>query len=208
MEPVVLHRKASIAHLFSLIRDRETEYPEFSTRLGVLGATVIAESLEYAPFKNLTIHTPLEPANVRRIIESDIVGIPILRAGLGMVEPFQRILPNASVYHIGLKRDEKTLEPDYYYDSLPDDLTGRTIFILDPMLATGGSAIAAAQLVAKRNPVKIVFCGIIGAPEGLSALSEAFPDMPIFLGALDDHLDETGYIRPGLGDAGDRLFGT
>jgi len=208
MKPVVLHDKASIAHLFSLIRDRETVYPNFSMRVEVLGSMVIAEALEHAPYKNLTIQTPLEPATVRRIIESDIVGIPILRAGLGMVKPFQRLLPNASVYHIGLKRDEETLEPDYYYDSLPNDLTGRTIFLLDPMLATGGSAAAAAKLVTKRNPTSIVFCGIIGAPAGVKLLDDRFPDMPIFLGALDEHLDENGYIRPGLGDAGDRLFGT
>jgi uracil phosphoribosyltransferase len=199
---------AAIAHLFSIIRDRETEYPEFSMRLSVLGSMVIASALEHAPFKNLTVQTPLEPVAVKRILEKDIVGIPILRAGLGMVKPFQSLLPNASVYHIGLKRDEETLEPDYYYDSLPKDLTGRTIFLLDPMLATGGSAVAAAELVSKRNPAAIVFCGIIGAPEGVKMLNTKFPEIPIYLGALDDHLDVTGYIRPGLGDAGDRLFGT
>ncbi len=208
MKPVILQDKATVAHLFSIIRERETAYPEFSARIAALGTMVIAEALEHAPFKEFTIHTPLEPTGVRRIIESDIVGIPILRAGLGMVKPFQRLLPNASVYHIGLRRDEETLEPDYYYDSLPDDFQGRTIFLLDPMLATGGSAVAAARLVAKRNPAKMVFCGIIGAPEGVRRLESAFPDMPVYLGALDDHLDNTGYIRPGLGDAGDRMFGT
>ena len=215
MEPVVLQDMAAVAHLFSIIRDRETDYPEFSMRISVLGSMVIAEALKHAPFKNLTVQTPLEPVAVRRILEKDIVGIPILRAGLGMVKPFQRLLPNASVYHIGLKRDEQTLAPDYYYDSLPHDLTGRTIFLLDPMLATGGSAVAAADLVAKRNPAAMVFCGIIGAPETLNPdcnepyhNTERFPQMPIYLGALDDHLDENGYIRPGLGDAGDRLFGT
>lgn len=208
MEPVVLQDMAAVEHLFSIIRDRETEYPEFSMRISVLGSMVIAEALKHAPYKNLTVQTPLEPVAVKRILEKDIVGIPILRAGLGMVKPFQRLLPNASVYHIGLKRDEQTLAPDYYYDSLPEDLTGRTIYLLDPMLATGGSAVAAADLVAKRNPAGMVFCGIIGAPEGVEMLSDNFPNMPIYLGALDEHLDENGYIRPGLGDAGDRLFGT
>jgi len=117
-------------------------------------------------------------------------------------------LPRSSVYLIGIQRNEKTFEPEWYYQSLPKDLSGKFIFLLDPMLATGGSAVAAVELLNSRNPDVIIFCGIIAAPEGLQRLNSAFPEIPIYLAALDNHLDENAYIRPGLGDAGDRLFGT
>ena len=208
MNPTILDDEAAVQHLLSILRDRETTSAEFRARTDSLAALVIAAALRDAPFSNISIETPLERVDVRRINEARVIGVPILRAGLGMERAFSRLLPAAPIYHIGLKRDEGTFIPNYYYDSFPGNLTGKTAFLLDPMLATGGSAIAAAKRISALNPEKIVYCGIIGAPEGVGALSAAFPTMDIFLSTLDDHLDETAYIRPGLGDAGDRYYGT
>ncbi len=208
MKPTVLDGEAAILHLLSILRDRATLTPEYSARTDAISELIIAKALRYAPFEEIYIDTPLERMRVRRIDESRVVGVPILRAGLGMEGSFSRLLPNSSIYHIGLKRDEATFKPHYYYESLSRDLSGKTVFILDPMLATGGSAVAAAKQISSYKPDKIVFCGIIGVPEGVENLSAEFPEIEIFLAALDDRLDETAYIRPGLGDAGDRYFGT
>jgi len=208
MNTVILDQKPAISHLLTKLRDKNTPAPDFRNTLETLSLLVIGEALEKAPSEKATVETPVGNAEVRRIIENKVVGAPILRAALGMVRPFMKLLPAASISYVGFKRDEKTLEPDYYYDSLPDNLIGKTVFVLDPMLATGGSAVAAAKLIDKRSPDKIVFCAIIAASEGVSRLDEAFPDIPIYIAAIDKHLNENGYIIPGLGDAGDRLFGT
>ena len=208
MEPVILEKKAAVGHLVTLLRDRNTATPAFAPAVDAVATLIIARALEHAPAEEITVETPLEECAGRRISERDVICVPILRAGMGMERAFARLLPFAPIYHIGMKRDEVTFEPDYYYDSLPKDLSGKSVFIVDPMLATGGSAVAAARRIAALEPEKMIFCGIIGAPEGLSRLREAFPEMPVYLGAMDSHLDETAYIRPGLGDAGDRIYGT
>lgn len=142
------------------------------------------------------------------ILKDKIGLVPILRAGLGMVEGVWELIPNAEVWHIGLYRDEKTLKPVQYYNKLPTEPTVSVCLILDPMLATGGSATACAELLKNWGVKKIKFVGLIGAPEGISLLQKQHPDIPIHLAAIDDHLNEKGYIVPGLGDAGDRQFGT
>lgn len=208
MKPIILNKKPAIAHGLAKLRDIATRGAEFKAELESVSLLVIAEALEMVPMDEVRIDTPLEKCKVRVIPENRVVCMPILRAGLGMVEPFLTLLPRASVHMIGMKRNEKTFEPEWYYKSLPDDLSGKFVFLLDPMLATGGSAVAAAELLSSRNPDVIVYCGIIGAPEGVQRLNSAFPDIPIYLAVLDDRLDENAFIRPGLGDAGDRLFGT
>lgn len=208
MEPTVLENRAAVSHLLSIARDKTSDRPVFSEAINALGTLVISEALCEAPYDDSPIETPLEMAASRRIVESEVIGIPILRAGLGMEKSFHGLLPRASIFHLGLKRDEKTFEPYYYYDSLPSMLNGLTAFILDPMLATGGSAIACAQKLRDLGANKIVYCGIIGAPEGVKRLQCDFPRIPIYLAALDERLDKNAYIRPGLGDAGDRLYGT
>jgi len=206
--PTVLQEELAVSHLLSVLRDKRTSAAEFVARTETLATLLIARALDLAPSEEAVVDTPLEPAHIRRIIERDVVGVPILRAGMGMERAFLRLIPSAPVHHIGVRRDEATFEPNYYYDSLPEDLSGKTAIILDPMLATGGSAIFTAKRLSALNPDRIVFCGIIGAPEGVRRLTSEFPDMAVFLGALDERLDENAYIRPGLGDAGDRHYGT
>ncbi len=208
MNPVVLQSEPAVAHLLSILRDERTSPAEFAERTDILAGLVIAEALSEAPSESIEIATPLESVRVRRIIEDKVIAVPILRAGLGMERAFLRLLPGAAVYHIGLRRDEKTFAPHYYYDSFPRELTGKTAYVLDPMLATGGSAVATVRRLVELRPRNIVYCGIIGAPDGVSRLSLEFPQVRIFLAALDSHLDDNAYIRPGLGDAGDRYFGT
>ena len=147
-------------------------------------------------------------ATTKVIAGRKLAFVPILRAGLGMVEGVLEMVPAAKVGHIGLYRDHKTLQPVEYYNKLPQDITERDVIVLDPMLATGGSAIDAISIVKRSNPKSIKFMCIIAAPEGVKALSEAHPDVQIYCAAVDDHLNEIGYIVPGLGDAGDRIFGT
>ena len=208
MNPTFLQNDPAVAHLLSYLRDLKTETPEYIARTDNLATLVIAKALRDAPFEEISIETPLEKTTVRRIIENKVIAVPILRAGLGMERAIVRLLPDAPIFHIGLRRDEETHLPNYYYDSFPEDLTGKTVFLLDPMLATGGSASSAAKRISQLKPDKIVYCGIIGAPEGVENFIAEFPDVRIYLAALDDHLDNNAYIRPGLGDAGDRYYGT
>ncbi|MCK5833523.1 uracil phosphoribosyltransferase [bacterium] len=208
MEPVILENEPSVAHLLSILRDRTTTTSEYVARTDTLASLVVATALRSAPFKEIEIETPLETAKVRRISEKEVIAVPILRAGLGMERAFLRLLPGASIYHIGMRRDETTFRPHYYYDSFPVDLSDKTVFMLDPMLATGGSAVSAAKKLIELKPNKVVYCGIIGAPDGMNKLRTTFPQIDIYLAALDKRLDENAYIRPGLGDAGDRYYGT
>jgi uracil phosphoribosyltransferase len=166
------------------------------------------EATRDLPLEEVDTKTPVAMAKTKVIAGKKLAFVPILRAGLGMVDGVLALVPSARVGHIGLYRDPDTLMPVEYYCKLPADIEEREVIVLDPMLATGGSAIDAISQIKKRNPKDIKFMCIIAAPEGLDALKEAHPDVDIFVGALDDHLNDHGYIVPGLGDAGDRIFGT
>ena len=158
--------------------------------------------------EDVEIETPICPATVKQLKGKKLAVVPILRAGLGMVDGMLSIIPTAKVGHIGLYRDPSTLEPVEYYCKLPGDCTEREVFVVDPMLATGGSAVAAIQMLKEKGVKNIHFMCIIAAPEGVKAMTEVHPDVDLYVGALDKHLNGHGYIVPGLGDAGDRIFGT
>jgi len=208
MEPVDMSTRNAVAFLIGKLRNKNTPSSVFHETMETLSTLVIADALEKAPYEMISVDTPLETTEWFRIEEQKIVAVSILRAGNGMVESFRKLVPSGSIYHVGLARDEETLEPDYYYDSLPKDLSGKTVFILDPMLATGGSASATVDMISERNPESIIYCGIDGAPEGIKLMNSKYPNIPIYLAVIDSHLDNTGYIRPGLGDVGDRLYST
>ncbi len=196
-----------VAHKLSRLRDKNTnpkKFRELVREIAALLAYEVTADLLTVPRQ---IETPL--ASVVGVELQEKIGlVPILRAGLGMVEGVWELMPTAEVWHIGLYRDEKTLQPVQYYNKLPIEPTVSVCLILDPMLATGGSAVATTDIVKHWGVKKIKFVGLIGAPEGIAAMQTAHPDVPIHLAAIDDHLNERGYIVPGLGDAGDRQFGT
>ncbi len=196
-----------VAHKLTRLRDKTTEPKKFRELIREIAGLLAYEAtadLQLAPFP---IETPLAPLN-GALLQEKIGLVPILRAGLGMVEGIWDLMPSAEVWHIGLYRDEETLKPVQYYNKLPVEPTVSVCLILDPMLATGGSATATADVLKQWGVKKIKFVGIIGAPEGIKVMQDNHPDIPIHLGAIDDHLNEKGYIVPGLGDAGDRQFGT
>ena len=196
-----------VAHKLSRLRDRTTEPKKFRELVREIAALLAYEATADLLTTPRQIQTPLALMNGAELKEK-IGLVPILRAGLGMVEGFWELMPTAEVWHIGLYRDEKTLQPVQYYNKLPIEPTVSVCLILDPMLATGGSAVATTDIVKRWGVKKIKFVGLIGAPEGIAAMQKAHPDIPIHLAAIDDHLNERGYILPGLGDAGDRQFGT
>lgn len=196
-----------IAHKLARLRDRHTEPKKFRELIREISGLLAYEATADMLTEIVSIETPLAHCQ-GRILKEKIGLVPILRAGLGMVEGVWELIPQAEVWHIGLYRDEKTLKPVEYYNKLPVEPSVSVCLILDPMLATGGSATAAVSVLKRWGVKKIKFVGIIGAPEGIKTLQEAHPDVPIHLGAIDDHLNEHGYILPGLGDAGDRQFGT
>ena len=209
MSPSTLHPSAHplVAHKLAILRDKTTEPKKFRELVReltwLLGYEAMAD-LATAPYR---IETPLEPMDAARL-EPRVGLIPILRAGLGMVDAMLELLPTAEVWHIGLYRDERTLKPVEYYNKLPIEPTVSVCLILDPMLATGGSATATADVLKRWGVKKIKFLGLIAAPEGIANMQKHHPDIPIHLACVDDHLNEKGYIVPGLGDAGDRQFGT
>ena len=196
-----------VAHKLSRLRDRNTEPKKFRELVREIAALLAYEATADLLTVPRQVETPLATMNGAELQEK-IGLVPILRAGLGMVEGFWELMPTAEVWHIGLYRDEKTLQPVQYYNKLPIEPTVSVCLILDPMLATGGSAVATTAIVKRWGVRKIKFVGLIGAPEGIAAMQTAHPDVPIHLAAIDDHLNERGYILPGLGDAGDRQFGT
>jgi uracil phosphoribosyltransferase len=196
-----------IAHKLSILRDVSTEPQKFRELVKELATLLTYEATANLLLKPKSVTTPMGVANSFEV-EEQIGLVPILRAGLGMVEGVWGLLPSAEVWHIGLYRDEKTLKPVQYYNKLPVLPRVSMCLILDPMLATGGSAVATVDLLKKWGVNNIKFVGLIGAPEGIHALETAHPDVPIHLAAIDDRLNEIGYIIPGLGDAGDRQFGT
>ena len=189
------------------IRDEKTPTSWFKRILDEITMLMVFEVTKDLPVENIRVQTPLTETNGYRLSGS-ITLVPILRAGLGFLEGVIRVIPEANVGHIGMSRNEETLEPVEYYCKLPADIAEREVIVLDPMLATGGSACDAITQIKKRGVKNIKFIGLIGAPEGLKRLQESHPDVDIYMAALDDHLNENGYIVPGLGDAGDRIFGT
>lgn len=189
------------------LRDQKTEPRQFRALVGEIATLLLYEATADLLVEETTVQTPLASARGARLAEP--VGlVPVLRAGIGMVEAALELMPDAQVWHIGLFRDERTLKPIEYYNKLPSSATVSVCLVLDPMLATGGSATATIDILKKWGAKRIKYVGIIAAPEGALALSTAHPDVPIHVAALDDRLNEKGYIVPGLGDAGDRQFGT
>ena len=189
------------------LRDEATPHGVFRGALNEASAILAIEATRDLPTVQRAIQTPLEPAEARKL-EAPIIIVPVLRAGLGMVEGFLRLLADARVGHLGLQRDEDTLEPTGYFERLPPGMGESYVFLLDPMLATGGSAVAALARLKANGARRLRLICLVAAPEGVEAVREAHPDVPIWTAALDRQLDEHGYIRPGLGDAGDRVFGT
>ena len=200
----------AVLHKLSLLRDAETEPKKFRELVREISWLVGYEALADARLSPIRVRTPIEETDGARL--GDRIGlVPILRAGLGMVDAMLELMPTAEVWHLGLFRDERTLRPVEYYNKLPDSATVDLCLILDPMLATGGSAIAAIEVLKRWGavtPVRIKLVNLIAAPEGVRAVQKAHPDVPIYTAALDRQLNEKGYIMPGLGDAGDRQFGT
>ena len=197
-----------IQHKTALIRKKETSTKDFRELVKEIAMLMAYEATRDLPLREVEIETPICSAKVKMLDGEDIAIVPILRAGLGMVDGMLALVPNAKVGHIGLFRDPETHKPVEYYCKLPNDIEKRQIFVVDPMLATGGSAAAAIDFVKARGGKSIIFMCLIAAPEGIEALREAHPDVDIFIAAKDERLNEHAYIVPGLGDAGDRMFGT
>jgi uracil phosphoribosyltransferase len=197
-----------IQHKLSIIRDKTTGSKEFRELVKEVSMLMAYEVTRDLPLQDVVIETPIMETKAQMLSGRKLAIIPILRAGLGMVDGFLNLLPAAKVGHIGLYRDPETLEPVEYYCKLPTDIPERDLFVVDPMLATGGSAIAAIDFLKKRDAQSIKFVCLIACPEGIAALSKAHPDVDIFVAKIDEKLNDHAYIVPGLGDAGDRLFGT
>lgn len=196
-----------IKHKLTNIRKKETKTKEFYEQVGEIAGLMAFEATRKLPIKPIEIETPI-CKTVQYELATEVVIVPILRAGLGMVDGIRSMIPTAKVGIIGLYRDEKTLEPVEYYAKFPNTIVQSTVIVVDPMLATGGSAVAAIDMLKKRGCNNIIYVGLVGAPEGIKALSTAHPDVDIYLAAQDEKLNKDGYIVPGLGDCGDRLFGT
>ena len=197
-----------VQHKISLLRNKNTGTKEFKELVGEIATLLCYEATRDLPTKEVEVETPMGVAKCNVLAGRKLALVPILRAGLGMVDGMLSLLPAAKVGHIGLYRNEETLEPVEYYCKLPSDIDERDVMVLDPMLATGGSAVDAITQIKKRGAKSIKFLAIIAAPEGLERLHTAHPDVDIYVAALDEKLNENGYILPGLGDAGDRIFGT
>ncbi|MCD7859193.1 MAG: uracil phosphoribosyltransferase [Firmicutes bacterium] len=197
-----------IAHKLSILRSKDTPVKEFRELVGEIAGLMCYEATRSLPTREVEVQTPIGPAHCRELAGKKLAIVPILRAGLGMVDSMVSLIPSAKIGHIGLYRDPETHLPVEYYCKLPEDIGNREVFVVDPMLATGGSAIAAIDFLKKHGCRHIIMMNIIGAPEGVKAVTEAHPDVDLYLAALDDHLNENAYIVPGLGDAGDRIFGT
>ncbi len=197
-----------IKHKISILRDKTTGAKQFRELVEEIAMVMTYESMRGVELVPVEVETPLERTTCLRVKSESVVIVPILRAGLGMVSGVHRVFPTAAVGHIGMYRDEATLEPREYYCKLPPDIGEKTVFLLDPMLATGGSACDAIAALKQHGAKKIIFMAIIGAPEGVERVAQAHPDVSVYISTLDRCLNAQGYILPGLGDAGDRLFGT
>lgn len=207
MEPIILNHPL-IENKLAILRNKKTGTKEFRELVGEISAYLCYEALKDAKTFEETIETPICQTKVNKINEDDYAFVPILRAGTGMLDGLVSVLPNAKIGHIGLYRNEETLKPVKYYYKVPKDIAEREVIVLDPMLATGGSACDAITMLKEEGANKIKFLGIIAAPEGIKKLQEVHPDVEIYVATVDSHLNEIGYIVPGLGDAGDRIFGT
>ena len=196
-----------IQHKLSIMRDKNTSVKDFRNCAYEIGLLLGYEATKDMELEDYEIETPIQKTVAKRT-KRKVALVPILRAGLGMVDAMMELIPSAKIGHIGLYRNEETLEPVEYYCKMPSDIEEREVLVLDPMLATGGSAKDAISMIKKRGAKNIKFICIIAAPDGIKALREAHPDVDIYCGAIDERLNENGYIVPGLGDAGDRLFGT
>ena len=208
MENVFIMDHPLIQHKLTIMRDKNTGTKEFRELVGEIGMLMCYEATRDLPLKEVEIETPVAVAKTKVISGRKLAFVPILRAGLGMVDGVMRMVPAAKIGHIGMYRDPETHMPVEYYCKLPSDIGERDVIVLDPMLATGGSAIDAISQIKNKGAKSVRFMCIIAAPEGLAALQEAHPDVQIYIGAVDEKLNEHKYIVPGLGDAGDRIFGT
>ena len=207
MKEIVLNHPM-ITHKLSVLRDKKTPTKEFREIISELAIILCYEATKNIKVHDVTIKTPLEEYNTQCINEDDFAFVPILRAGMSMVDGILKVMPTAKIGHIGLYRNEETLQPVEYYYKMPSNIKDREVFVLDPMLATGGSAIATIDRLKKDGVKKINFLCIIAAPEGVEALKKAHKDVKIYCACVDRCLYENGYILPGLGDAGDRVYGT
>lgn len=208
MSKVCVFDHPLIQHKLSILRDKGTSVKEFRELISEIAMLMCYEATRDLPLEDVEIETPVAKATVKRIAGKKLAIVPILRAGLGMVDGMVSMMPNVKVGHIGLFRDPETLEPVKYYFKMPPDIDERDVIVVDPMLATGGSASAAIQFLKNDGVKHIKLMCIIGAPEGVERMQKDHPDVDIYVAVLDDHLNEHGYIVPGLGDAGDRIFGT
>ena len=197
-----------IQHKLAILRDKDTGVKEFRELVGEIAALMCYEATRNLPTVEVDVETPVATAKCRVLAGKKLAIVPILRAGLGMVDTMVALIPSAKVGHIGLYRDPETHLPVEYYCKLPDDISNRHVFVVDPMLATGGSAVAAIDFLKQHGCRNIIMMNIIGCPEGIKAVQEAHPDVEMYLAACDEKLNEHAYIVPGLGDAGDRIFGT
>ena len=196
-----------ITHKLTIMRNEETGHKDFRENLDEIASLMAYEVLRDLPLKDIHITTPMGPCDTKELA-TEVILVPIVRAGMGLVNGIMDLIPTAKVGFIGLYRDEETLEPVEYFAKFPKELTEGVVLVLDPMLATGGSAIAAVDMIKARGAKNIRMVCLVGAPEGVKAFTEAHPDVDLYMAALDDHLNDIGYIVPGLGDAGDRIYGT
>lgn len=197
-----------IKHKIAILRDKNTSMKEFRELVEEITTVMTYESMKDVELAPVQVETPLEVTTQYKVPDDSIAIVPILRAGLGMVNGVHRVFPTAKVGHIGMYRNEETLEPQPYYCKLPDGIEQKTVFLVDPMLATGGSACDALRELKKHGCKKIKFMAIIAAPQGVERVANEHPDVPVYVSTMDRCLNENGYILPGLGDAGDRLYGT
>ena len=208
MSNVTVFDHPLIQHKLAVLRNVETPVKEFRELIGEIAALMCYEATRNLPTEEVLVETPICTAKCRMLAGKKLAIVPILRAGLGMVDKMVDLIPSAKIGHIGLYRDPETHEPVEYYCKLPEDVGNRVVFVVDPMLATGGSAVAAIDFLKAKGCRNMIMMNIIGCPEGVKTVQEAHPDVPMYLAALDERLNEHAYIIPGLGDAGDRIFGT
>ena len=207
MKPFVLNNPL-IEHKLSIIRDKRTGTKEFREIIGEIATFLCYEALSDAKLEEVEVETPICKTKVKKFNENKYAFVPILRAGTGMLDGLINVIPNAKIGHVGLYRNEQTLKPVHYYYKMPKDIANREVIVLDPMLATGGSACDTISMLKDDGVKKIKFLSIISAPEGIKKIEQLHPDVQVFTAAIDEKLNEIGYIVPGLGDAGDRIFGT